>query len=892
LIQIYNPRALIFVTFALVAIWLGVRTYAKMGRGRRWLVTALRALVILLLVGVLLNVYVWWTDKSRDLCVYYVVDLSTSMEPHREAACRVVLDSMAERPRDAWAGLIVFHSRAVMAAPAGPGPDRKVVAEAIRGTGGKDVLPRAASIEEQETNIAEAIRLAVSSFPSDMAKRICLVSDLNETAGTSLAEAAAARRAGVDIVTLQPDMKIAADVSVDRVRLPDDVKLSRAFNVGVDVASSFHDNDDARPRVEVRLYRNHVCVDRRQAQPRRGVTSFEFRQRLDRGGRFLYEARVVVHEKQPPENDRGYAYLELKGMPRVLAVSDDPAEGRVLRRALESGHMDVEIRTSRGLPTSMLDLQDFAAVLVGDVPASAMTSNQMKLLHDYVREFAGTVVMAGGEHALSAGGYAGTIVEEFMPVRCSFTEKEAPTSAIVFVTDSSRSIVLREEDFAGKKRNFTHLLLRSAVDTLTDRDRMGVVGFSGTITSPTWYMALQKVVDRSRLRMTRIAFRDYSHLFMSMNLAYQRLTKIHATNKGIILVTDGYVEPGPDYAQLAMQLAAGDVTVSCVAVGKDANKELLRRVARWGNGRYYEAESEKDATKLFQREIEEFARGVVIERPTEMLPVKASEMFQGVDIHTSPTLFGYVRVQPKLAAETLVVTQQSKDPLLVTWPFGAGRVTVLATDLRGKWTQLWVDEWQDQFALFLRNLLRRVEDTEAEVEYVPRAGVRGWELTLEADGLDPANRFVNGKPPRAGLYPLGEKGQVFSEAARQDVRMEQVGPGLYRARHKVNRSGVYLLKVSRSDGGGVRTAGAVVAMNQEAASLLPNRDLENKLCAVTDGSAGAKPAEVFALTGAARKRPHDLAGMLLVIACVVFALDVLVRRWPALAATLRGRGRS
>ena len=892
MIQIYNQQAAFLLLLALVAIGFGVRSYAKMGTVRKFLVVGSRALVIVLLVGVLLNVYVWWTDPGSDLCVYYLVDLSMSMDAHRKAASRVTLASIRNRPTGTWAGVIVFDSRAVVAVPAGRAPDLAAIAAAIEGSGEKPLLPRAASAKEQDTNIAEAIRLAVSSFPTDMAKRICLVSDFNETAGSSLAEAAAARRAGVDIFSLRPRMALRPDVAVDSIVVPDDVKLNRAFTVKVGVASSFQPTGVNPGEVEARLYRNHVLVAKGKAPLSRGVIPFEFRQRLDRGGRYLYEARVVVSMAQPTDNDRAYAYLELIGLPRVLVIADDEAERRVLRRAFEGDRLNVDVRTARGLPETMLDLQGFAAVLVGDVPASKMSSNQMKLLHDYVRGFGGNVVLAGGEHALSAGGYAGTIVEDFMPVRCSFTEKETPTSAIVFITDSSRSITLRGDDFTGPKRNFMHLLLRSAVDALTDRDRMGAIGFSGVISSPKWYMALQKVVNRGRLKTMRVAFNDYSHLFMSLNVAYQRLLKVDATNKGIILVTDGFVEPGPDYAQLAMQLAAGDVSVSCIAVGKDANKKLLRHIARWGNGRYYEAETVNDARSLFQREIEEFARSVVVERPVEILALQDSEVFRGVDIHTAPTLFGYVRVKAKLAARTLLVAQRSKAPLIVTWTFGSGRVTVLATDLRGKWTQLWVDEWGDPFGRLLRNLATAGFRRGGGTEYSPRVSARGWELTCEADGLDENNRFVNGKPPVAGLYPLGEKGQVFSEAGRIEIKPEQAGPGLYRVRHKVDRSGVYLFKVSRPDGGGVRTTGVVVAMNQEVASLLPNRALEHKLCKVTEGRANAKPAEVFDITGAAKRRPRDLAGILLSIACVVFVLDVLARRWPALARVFARRGES
>jgi hypothetical protein len=162
-------------------------------------------------------------------------------------------------------------------------------------------------------------------------------------------------------------------------------------------------------------------------------------------------------------------------------------------------------------------------------------------------------------------------------------------------------------------------------------------------------------------------------------------------------------------------------------------------------------------------------------------------------------------------------------------------------------------------------------------------------MTIETDALDAVNRFCNDKPPAAGLYALGENGQVFSEPGRIEIPLALAGPGLYRGRHKVDRRGVYLVKVCREDRSGVRTTGAVVATNQEAASLLPNRSLESKLCEVTGGRVAADPGDVFRLAESAKKRPRNLSGLLLALACGVFTLDVLARRWPAVAQVFRRR---
>ena len=885
--QVYNPAAFFIFLIVPVLIYIGLRTYDKVTPLRKGIMTGARSLVVAMIVADLLTLQVWWTDTDQDICVYFLVDVSTSMEPHRKTLAQVVEKSMKTMPSDAWAGVILFDAKPTVAVPAGPNPDIQLARKKIEGEATD--IARTATAQEQETNIAAAIRLALSSFPSDMARRICLVSDCNETEGNAIQEAYVAGQAGIDIVALQPKLQSKPDIAIDRISLAEEIHLNQAFNVHVSVTSSFEHSTSESRKAEVRLYRNHVMVASNTFNVKRGSELLEFRQRIERGGRFVYEARLVTDLKQNPGNDRTYAFLELNDLPRILVIANESSEQLNLRRAFEGARVNLEVRPARGLPQSMLDLEEFVAVIIGNVPASDMTANQMKLLHDYVKEFGGSVIMTGGDKALSAGGYAGTLLEEMLPVLCSFGEKETPTVALVMVVENSTSMHIHKHDFKGDKRDFARSVFYRAVDVLSDRDRIGALGFASELKSPKWFLTLQQVVDRPRIKQISIPFDGRSNLYRPMNTAYDRLMKVNATNKGIIIVTDGYVDPGYDYAQLAMQFASGEVSISTVAVGSEANHKLLGEIARWGNGRYYPAEDVEEAAHVLEKEIEEFARAIVVERPVEALALKQSDLFQGVDIDLSPTLFGYVRVKPKLASETLLVTQKAKDPLLVTWPFGAGRTTVLATDARGKWSQLWITDWSDQFGQLFQNMVNWSSRSTPGIDYIPRVTVRGWELLLDVDALDERNKFVNNKPPVVGVYPLGEKGQVFSEESRVEIEMSQTGPGRYHADYKVDRSGVYLFKVARDDGSGVATTGGVVSVNRELASLLPNQALMQKLCDVSEGRIALDTEEVFDLEGAAKKRPHDIGTQLLLAACFLFILDVLSRRWPAVVEFLRKR---
>ena len=886
MIEVHNTSAFILLLLLPVLITIGVRTYDKVRAGRKWLMVLLRAGIALALIADFLTLHVWWSD-GRKLCVYYLVDLSTSMEPYRNELARTVAGALESKDSRSLAGVIVFDARPRVVLPAGPKPDIQIAVKAIEGESAG--LARSASAEEQETNIEDAIRLAISSFPVDHAKRICLISDCNETTGNALQQAAFAKAAGVDIVSLVPEIRLRGDLAVDQISIADRVHLNQAFEVKVSVTSSFESSEADEHKVSVQLYRNNYLAGDKPLEVKRGSEIVTFRQNLERGGRFVYEARVVTDLKQPPENDRAYTYLEIKDVPRVLVLANDRSEHRVLRRALQTPRLDLEFRPSSGVPQSMLDLEDFSTVILGNIPADEFSLNQMKLLHDYVKEFGGTLIACGGDKALSAGGFAGTPLEQALPVRFSFTESESATSALVLVIDNSVSMRIHQEDFKGEKPLFVQKFLGRAVEVFSDRDYMGIIGLASEISSPTWFLTVQHVVDKARMKKRKIEYEQHSHLYRSLSAAYDRLKHVNATNKAIIVITDGYLQPGPDYPRIAMQLASGDVTISCVAVGQAANHKLLSQIARYGNGRYYAAEKLEQADQLLEREVREFARAVVIERPVDVLNLKESEIFRGIDIDLCPTLFGYVRVKPKLASETLLMLQQTKDPLLVSWSYGAGRAMVFTTDVSGKWSQLWAKEWTNQSARLWQNLVGTSTRTRTGVDYTPRVRTDGWELLFEVDAVDQENRFVNDKPPKAGLYPLGEKGQVFSEESRIDIPMRLGGPGLYEGHQRVDRSGVYLFNVAREDGTGVQTTGAVVSVSKELASLLPNVSLQNQISEVTDGVVTADTREVLTHTGSGRRRPYEMGAFLLLAACVFLTLNIAARRWPAAVEFLKRR---
>ncbi|WP_158508910.1 VWA domain-containing protein [Gemmatirosa kalamazoonensis] len=119
--------------------------------------------------------------------------------------------------------------------------------------------------------------------------------------------------------------------------------------------------------------------------------------------------------------------LYFEGEPRFeakflrRAVADDQglrvvllqrtAEGKYLRLGVEDS-----LDLVGGFPTSRDVLFKYKAVILGSVEASAFTVEQLRMLADFVSVRGGSLVLLGGRRAFAEGGFAGTPLEEAMPV--------------------------------------------------------------------------------------------------------------------------------------------------------------------------------------------------------------------------------------------------------------------------------------------------------------------------------------------------------------------------------------------------------------------------------------------------------------------------------------------
>ena len=141
--------------------------------------------------------------------------------------------------------------------------------------------------------------------------------------------------------------------------------------------------------------------------------------------------------------DRSERILYIEGEPRYemkfvrRAVADDKnlhvvvlqrtAENKFLRLGVENAQELVE-----GFPATRDELFAYRGLILGSIPASFFTPDQLRMMADFVNVRGGGLLALGGRHAFAEGGYVDTPVADVLPVVLE-PDPEAPFFAEVKV---------------------------------------------------------------------------------------------------------------------------------------------------------------------------------------------------------------------------------------------------------------------------------------------------------------------------------------------------------------------------------------------------------------------------------------------------------------------------
>ncbi len=839
-----RPLILMALLPLVLALYLtGRARIARLPWLRGLITLVLRLAIVVLLVLALADPRV--TRAAMGLHVVFVVDRSASIDPAtRRNEMTWLQAALQARHAGDSASLVDFG-----ASPTWSGP--------LAGAS----LPPASPVDGSGTNIDAALRLALSTLPANQPSRLVLLSDGRQTAGDALRAAQLAAATAVPIAVVPLLSTHPGDVAVTSLQVPSSTRAGDHITLRVGVYA------DRATTARLHLLVDGVPLGEEALALHAGASTFLFAVTVALPGIHTYTATVSAPGDPVPQNNSLDAVTITAAAPRVLLLATDAGAVAPVQQVLRAGGLRVTVGAAAQAPTTVSAYSAYDAIVLDDLPATGLPAAALAALQTAVRVHGVGLLVTGGPHSFTAGGYAGSALESLLPVTSlALAHTGRAQVGLILIIDKSGSMM---DDVQGVTK--ISMAQQAAVDAMTHLspgDAFGVITFDDSTHVVVPYGPIGGAAQQAQARRAILAIEPFGNtvIYPALRTAASDLFASHVAFKHIVLMTDGQGETAP-FPRLIKQMHANNITLSTIAIGTDAEVDELRTFANAGGGRFYYAADPHEIPRVVVLETRissgptEVA-GAISVRQAANTPALRS--FVG---HALPPLRTYNIVSPRDSAQVLLQSTLG-DPLLAAWQVGLGRVAAWTGGSSAAWAASWLQQ-----PAFWSNTVRDLMPAAQPQQLQPDLQVDGNTLQVGVDATLPDGRFADLLATRAVV--------TAPDGTTQQLTLLQDAPGHYSATTPAPRPGVYRVNLAQYDGTTVlqQAMGAITVPYAAAyAPGKPDLNLLNEIASTTGGTALSQPSAAFDTNGLpVYPVQQDIWPLLALLALLLFPLDVAVR---------------
>ncbi|WP_298819748.1 VWA domain-containing protein [Chloroflexus sp.] len=732
--------------------------WRRAGRRLPWSILALRLAIVALLIGALADPV--WQQAGRaaagPLIVLY--DQSDSLTPAGQAAIRSEAEAIA----------------------AATGPETRLLAFGAQVIAGSDQRPDGAG-----SDLAAALRMARQLLPAG--GRVILIGDGQHTGGDVLAEAQRAAQSGIQVDVRYIAPPITPEVAITRLDAPILLRSNETFAIAI--TTLYRPVNGAEPlAARLRVWADGQLLGEEPVFIPAGQYQFVVEHTAGQPGILSLRAEIAPAEHDTfSANNAAAATALVIPPPRILLIEGYRDGGAMLGDTLRQAGMEVDRRPPVELSANLERLAAYDGVVLVDVSANQLSFEQMAALRELVRSEGKGLTALGGNQAFTLGGYAETPLAEALPVQMTPPPRpqRAPISLLLII-DRSASM---SAAFGISKFDMAKEAAILALTALQPSDRIGVLAFD---TDTIWTVPFQEVGEGANIvelqqQIAMMALGGGTNIERALAVGLPALATEPERERHAVLLTDGrsYSNNYPRYQQLVETARAAQITLSTIAIGLDADTELLEQLAQWGNGRYYFAPNANDLPRITLQESEIAGAELTVEQPVPTLLEQPHPLVRGIDPRALPPLDGYIALQPKPEA-TVVLKSPAEDPLLAVWQYGLGRSVAWMASAAAPWASAWPG-WPD-YDRFWGQLVRYTLPT-------PDSGPMQVRLVTDADGtsLVVEAQTAGGRP--INLAQVSAR-VTLPDGSEQSFSLAQTAPGRYERELVLTDTGPYEIDVS------------------------------------------------------------------------------------------------
>ncbi|CAM3412545.1 VWA domain-containing protein [Brevibacillus invocatus] len=845
---------LIPAVYVVVRWWQGQK---QMATSKKMTIAIIRMMVFALLILVLSGLQLLFPVQGKT--IVFVADRSASMkdDPRIISFMREAVQN--KRADDQYAVVVVGATAAV---------DQPLTLRA-------EVQQLGVEINKHATDLAEGIRLAAALIPSQARGKVVLLTDGVATHGDAGRETQLVKERGIEVEVVSLQQPQGNEVVLTSLQVPQQLYAGEEYAISVEVESTI------ATQATLRLYEGNREAGSQRVQVEKGKNRYVFSQKATEQGFHRYRVEIEAQRDTSHANNQATAYTQVAGTPSVMIVEGHPGAASNLVSALKAGNIEVEVKELAMLPKELDAYKQYASLILADVSATQLGETDMERMRTAVRDLGMGLIMTGGADSFGMGGWFQTPIEEALPVHMDLRGKEElPSLGLQLVIDKSGSMT---GDATGyDKMELAKEAAIRATSMLNAQDQIGVIAFDGT---PWEVVSPQPVTNLSAIhqQIGSIQADGGTDIFPALQMAYDRIKSMQSQRKHIILLTDGQSGSNDAYDALLQQLTAENITVSTVALGADADTQLLEMIAQGGKGRYYFANDAASIPQIFSKETALASRTFIVEKP--QVPARTGAGQWSSLRQELPALRAYVATTPKQTAEVSLISQDD-DPLLARWQYGLGRTIAWTSDLEGKWAPDWVS-WGAGSRFW----------NEIVAWTLPQVNEGTWKTQTELVG---GNGKVTVSVPSGAAMPQELEGIVLNQQMERTViRLKPTAPGTLEGEFAASEPGSYLIQIVEKGGGQVtasQTTGLTVSYSPEYGLTEDGEHVAKSWLMAGGGSFITTPDEVFGKELPEKWETQLVAEWLLILAALLWPLDVAVRRlqlpdqwWSRLGGLWKGR---
>lgn len=819
----------------------------------------LRLIILILVLSALAGAQL--KLPGRDGMILVVADRSLSMPANSDERVKETLELLKRQmPPNARLGLVSFGARA------------KVEMSPARSS----FSGFASEIDNEASNLADAIDKALSLIPTETSGRVILLSDGQWTGDDPRQTAFKASRRGIPIDYRLVGRNSFKDLAITRFELPGLLNPGESFVITAEVFSPIEQ------QVAFELKCGDITVSSFQRKLFVGRNSIVFRHVAPESSVVKYRLAVKSSDTDPvPENNVAVAIAEIEGKKPVLLLSE--TQSPFLLNILNKIGQKAILMQPKEVSWNIEFLAGFSAVIIDNVSANSVTSHGMRVLAAWSEYFGGGLLMTGGKNSYGTGGYYQSPLEPVMPVSLMLRSEHRKLSlALVIVLDRSGSMAAPVRGDR-TKMDLANIAAASSLDLLSPMDEFGLLAVD---TKAHVVVPLQELKDKEMWRNKVLRVESMGggiYVFEGLSKAAMMLGNAKSKTRHIILFADAQDSEQPGrYWELLEKVTNAGMTVSVIGLGteQDVDANLLRKIAKHGKGRIFFTREPEELPRLFSQDTFVAARSTFIDEPTGINTSSLMSNFFDAELQFSETVGGYNLTYLKPGAATLVQTSDENNaPLLATWQNGLGRVACYMGTTAGETALPFIGQ-KAAADLFAGLCSWVTADKRQFIDNMPvtQQLVKGrWQATLHLD-------------------PERER-EMFKENPEITVLRSSGGKAPDRIRLKMNWETADTLSASLQLSGNDAIVALIDAGENRKLKLYPvclPYSQEFSLLDANEGSDKLKEIamisngrELINLNGVWENMPdtvqyQSIAELLLFIALVLFVLEVAERRTAVL----------